>query len=60
MLRTMVTMLARIHRDERGQSMVEYAIVTALIAVVAMVAVGALGTAVATAFNNIVNALGKV
>ena len=40
---------------ERGQTMVEYAIVAALIAVVAMAAVQALGVGVTTVFNNIVN-----
>ena len=42
---------------ERGQTMVEYSIVAALIAVVAMVAVQALGVGVTTVFNNIVNAI---
>jgi Flp pilus assembly pilin Flp len=37
---------------EAGQSMVEYALVAALIAVVAMVAVGVFGTAVGTVFQN--------
>jgi Flp pilus assembly pilin Flp len=37
----------------RAQSMVEYAIIAALIAVVALVAVKALGTSVANAFNTI-------
>ncbi|MDP2674591.1 MAG: Flp family type IVb pilin [Dehalococcoidia bacterium] len=40
---------------EGGQTMVEYAIVAALIAVVAMAAVQALGVGVTTVFNNIVN-----
>jgi len=42
---------------ERGQTMVEYSIVAALIAVVAMVAVQALGVGVTAVFNNIVNAI---
>jgi Flp pilus assembly pilin Flp len=40
--------------------MVEYAIVTALIAVVAMAAVQALGVGVTGAFNNIVSSLSSV
>jgi Flp pilus assembly pilin Flp len=36
-----------------AQSMVEYAIIAALVAVVALVAVRALGTSVSTAFDNI-------
>jgi Flp pilus assembly pilin Flp len=42
---------------ERGQTMVEYSIVAALIAVVAMVAVQALGVGVTSVFNDIVSAI---
>jgi Flp pilus assembly pilin Flp len=42
---------------ERGQTMVEYSIVAALIAVVAMVAVQALGVGVTGVFNDIVSAI---
>jgi Flp pilus assembly pilin Flp len=42
---------------EAGQSMVEYAIVTALIAIVALGAVQALGGGVTTVFNDIVDAI---
>jgi len=42
---------------EAGQTMVEYAIVAALIAVVAMAAVQALGGGITTVFNNIVDAI---
>ena len=45
----------RLGGGEAGQSMVEYAIVAALIAVVAMVAVQALGGGIATVFTNILN-----
>ena len=44
-------------RGERGQTMVEYSIVAALIAVVAMVAVQALGVGVSQVFSNIVDAI---
>ena len=47
--------LLRRRAGEGGQTMVEYAIVAALIAVVAMTAVQALGVGVTTVFNNIVN-----
>lgn len=47
----------RLTAAERGQSMVEYAIVTALIAIVALGAVQALGGGVTTVFNNIVDAI---
>ncbi len=55
-MQTRCTLLLR-EAGERGQTMVEYSIVTALIAVVAMVAVQALGVGVTTVFNNIVNAI---
>ena len=50
-------MLAAARRRRAGQTMVEYAIVAALIAVVAMVAVQALGVGVTAVFNNIVDAI---
>ena len=53
-MQTRWTLLLR-EAGERGQTMVEYSIVAALIAVVAMVAVQALGVGVTTVFNNIVN-----
>ncbi len=40
---------------EQGQSMVEYSIVAALIAIVSMTAVQALGGGIATVFQNILN-----
>jgi pilus assembly protein Flp/PilA len=43
--------------DEDGQSMVEYGVIVALIAVAAMVAVQALGTGVAGIFEKL---LGKI
>jgi len=55
-MQTRWTLLPR-KAGERGQTMVEYSIVAALIAVVAMVAVQALGVGVTTVFNNIVNAI---
>lgn len=44
-------------QDESGQSMVEYALVTALIAVVAIVAVQALGQSIVGVFQDITDAL---
>ena len=46
-----------LHQDERGAAMVEYAIVTAVIAVVALTAAQALGDAVTEVFNDITAAL---
>lgn len=48
------------HEDERGAAMVEYAIVTAVIAVVALTAAQAVGTSVLGVFNDIVAALTTV
>ncbi len=52
--------LRALHHDEEGAAMVEYAIITAGIAVVAMVAVQALGAAIVLVFNNIVVAITHV
>ncbi len=49
--------LRALHEDEAGATMVEYAIVTAGIAVAAMVAVQALGTAIVAVFNGIVTTI---
>lgn len=46
--------------DEAGATMVEYAIVTAGIAVVAIVAVQSLGAAIVGLFNDIISALAGV
>lgn len=47
-------------RREEGQTMVEYSIVAALIAVVAMVAVQALGVGITGVFNDIVESITAV
>ena len=47
-------------RREEGQTMVEYSIVAALIAVVAMVAVQALGVGITGVFNDIVQSITSV
>lgn len=44
-------------REEVGQTLVEYALIIALIAVIAIVAVGLVGTNVAAAFNYIAGQL---
>ncbi len=47
--------MRRLAGQQRGQSMVEYSIVAALIAIVSMTAVQALGGGIATVFQNILN-----
>ena len=49
--------LRRLAGAEMGQTMVEYAIVAALIAVAAMAAVEALGGGISTVFGNIVSSI---
>jgi len=49
--------LRRLVGAEAGQTMVEYAIVAALIAVAAMAAVEALGGGISTVFGNIVSSI---
>jgi len=49
--------LRRLAGAEAGQTMVEYAIVAALIAVAAMAAVEALGGGISTVFGNIVSSI---
>lgn len=60
MLQRIMGRVRPLHADEDGATMVEYAIVTAGIAVVAIVAVQALGTAVVTVFTDIVTAITNV
>ena len=58
----MKTILSWLRRGagESGQTMVEYAIVAALIAVVAMVAVEALGSGITDVFNNIADEITSI
>ena len=60
MLRKFVRTARMIHADEGGAAMVEYAIVTAVIAVAALTAAQAVGTGVAGVFNDIVAALTSI
>ena len=50
----------RLHREETGAAMVEYAILSAVIAVVALTAARTLGTSVDRVFNEVVGALASV
>lgn len=60
MLRRIRERVVAVRANEEGATMVEYAIVTAGIAVVSIVAVQALGTAVVGVFNDIVTAITAV
>src|SRR5947208_1727637 len=48
----------RFARDERGASLVEYALLVALIAVVCIVAIQFLGTSASTKFSNVASQIG--
>ena len=50
-----VNNLATIRQSERGQTMAEYGIILALIAVICAVAVGLLGGAITGALNGVVS-----
>ena len=49
---------AKFGRDERGASLVEYALLVALIAVVCLVAITALGTSANATFGTVGNKIG--
>lgn len=53
----MTTLIQRFISDESGATMVEYAIMVALIAIVALLAVQTLGTKVNDTFTNVGNSL---
>lgn len=47
-------------REKKGQSLVEYALILALVAIVVMAALTTLGTAAGNAFNEVSTATGGV
>ncbi len=57
MLRMWTALQSRFVADEEGASLVEYALLVALIAVIALVAIRFLGEQVSTEFNSIGNEL---
>ena len=57
MWRGLGSTLRQLGREQGGAAMVEYAIITAVIAIVALSAAQAVGTSVVGVFNNIVTAL---
>ncbi len=58
MLRLMTAFQSRIARDEDGASMVEYALLVALIGIVLVVAIGFLTGAIGNLFSNAGDSLG--
>jgi len=47
-------------KNEKGQGMVEYALIIGLVAIVVVVALGLLGGSITDTFNSIVDKLGNV
>ena len=56
----LLRLCSRYRDGESGQSMVEYALVTALIAVVALVAVQMLGEGIVSVFEGITDEIGDI
>jgi len=52
-MKNMKTYITKFSTKEKGATMVEYAIMVALIAIVAIAAVRGLGTSVSTTFSNV-------
>ena len=50
---------AWLHRDERGASMVEYALLVVLIAIIALVAISIAGEEVSETFSDIASGLNQ-
>ena len=50
-------MLKKFFKDERGEDMIEYALLAAFISIIAIIAVKLVGTKVLTIFTNIAAAL---
>ena len=57
MLSNIVTILSGILRDKKGQAMVEYGIIIALIAAVLIATVGLIGDELLLAFEDVLNGL---
>ncbi len=57
MLRRIIGAAQTLHANESGAAMVEYAIITAVIAIVALSAAQSVGTSLIGVFNGIVTAL---
>ena len=52
-MKKLYTLTTKMHRDEKGATVIEYALIAALISVAAIVAFSALGTKVGTTVNAI-------
>jgi len=59
MLALWTKIISSIENEDRGASMVEYALLVVLIAIVAIIAVRAVGTSVSGTFNSVATSLGS-
>lgn len=50
-------LLTKLRSDEKGATVIEYALIAALVAVVAIVAIGAIGQNVNKTFSNVASAI---
>lgn len=56
----MAEKITRIYRSEEGQGLVEYALIIALVALVISVSLGAFGTSLLSAYQNIGAVVGSL
>ena len=59
MVKSVVNILSRLHREEEGQGMIEYMLIIVFIALAATVGMGALASAINSAFTQIGSLLGN-
>lgn len=52
-MNTLISVLARLHNDESGQDLIEYALVVALIALAATAGMSTLASGINTAFSTL-------
>lgn len=53
-------LLSKVRREEKGQALVEYALIIALVAVVVIAVLVILGHSVSNTLNNVANSVGGV
>lgn len=56
-MKTLISILCRLHNDEAGQDLIEYALVAALIALAATAGMNTLATGINDAFGTVSNRL---
>jgi Flp pilus assembly pilin Flp len=52
--------LRRVTEDERGQTMIEYALITVLLSIVAVVVLATLGESLTSTFSDVVTAIESI